>query len=248
MFESHRGSKLVGIAAVVLAVGCSSSSSEPAPGPVPVYIAVVRGKLASSDLAKAKSTHDQIAKGGEANAKAAGDFAHDAMLGTRWLDSAENEFLGIDRWKDASKMKAFYADPQFQQAFGALFAAPPSVEYFVDAPTWVNWGDMAAGDAHRPHFFHLALGTLKEGDVAKNQKAHDQVASGGRQPSIDAGNVGHVVYLGLDDKRRFVAVDIWSKGEPIEPFYRSPQFRGAFAPLFETVSEPVYQSTDWHQW
>ena len=28
----------------------------------------------------------------------------------------------------------------------------------------------------------------------------------------------------------------------------NPQFVEAFAPLFESVSQPVYRSTDWHQW
>ena len=35
---------------------------------------------------------------------------------------------------------------------------------------------------------------------------------------------------------------------PIVPVYTSPDFQAAFAPLFSSVSEPVYQSTDWHQW
>src|SRR5262245_47854561 len=67
------------------------SSTEPAPAPTGVYIALVRGTLAG-DLASAKSKHDQIAHGGESNAKNAGDSAHHAMLGTKWLDSKENEF------------------------------------------------------------------------------------------------------------------------------------------------------------
>src|SRR5262245_10349147 len=41
------------------------------------YAAVVRGTLKdAADLAKAKAAHDQIAKGGEASSKAAGDHAH----------------------------------------------------------------------------------------------------------------------------------------------------------------------------
>jgi hypothetical protein len=231
----------------------SSSGSVPVPtgkdaGSSDVFIAVVRGNLASTDLAAAKAQHDAIAKGGETNAKAAGDFAHDALLGTKMLDSIENEFLAIDRWNDEAMMRGFYADAAFQQAFGALFSAPPSVEYFTHAPEWASWGDMASGDVHSPYFFHLALGTLKETETKKSQQAHDQVAAGGKQPSIDAGNVAHVVFLGLEDKRRFVAVDIWGKGDPIQPFYSNPQFRQAFEPLFESVKEPVYQSTDWHQW
>ena len=31
-------------------------------------------------------------------------------------------------------------------------------------------------------------------------------------------------------------------------FVSNPMFRQAFEPLFSSVSEPVYQSTDWYQW
>ena len=31
-------------------------------------------------------------------------------------------------------------------------------------------------------------------------------------------------------------------------FVSNPMFRQAFEPLFSSVSEPVYRSTDWYQW
>ena len=243
---------------VASAAGCSSSSSETSTSAASssstgatahVYAALVRATLVdANDLAKAKATHDQIASGAEQSARAAGDIAHDALLGTTMLDSVPNEFLAIDRWNDEAAMKAFYADPNVQKGFAPLFAKPPTIEYFVQVPDWVSWGDMDSGDAFDPYFFHLALGTLADSDVEKSKAAHDKVATAGKQPSIDAGNVAHVVYLGTDDSRRFVAVDIWSKGDPIVPFYTSDEFKAAFAPLFSSVTQPVYQSTDWHQW
>ena len=63
-----------------------------------------------------------------------------------------------------------------------------------------------------------------------------------------AGNLAHVVFLGLEDRRRFLAVDIWGNSEIIEPFYTDPMFVMFFAPLFESVTQPVYVSTDWYQW
>jgi quinol monooxygenase YgiN len=227
----------------------TSTASTGTGGAMPVeYAAVVRGTLASSDLAQAKATHDQIASGAEAQAKAAGDHAHDVLLGTMLLDSVPNQFLAIDRWDDAAAMQAFYADPQVQQAFGSLFSQPPTIEYFTYHPDWVSWGDMTSGDAFDPYYFHFAIGTLKDTDTAKNKTYHDMVASGGKQPSIDAGNVAHVVFLGLTDERQFLAVDIWKSDTNIEAFYTNPQFVMAFAPLFESVSQPVFVSTDWHQW
>ncbi len=213
------------------------------------FIVIVRGQLVDADdLDAAQAAHDAIAMQGEAAAVAAGDFAHDVLLGMTILDSTENEFLAIDRWDDAQAMRDWYADPALQEAFGSLFAAPPQLQYFELAPDWVNWGGMDAGDAFDPYFFHLAIGVLAETDGEAARAAHDAVASGGMEPSIAAGNVAHVVYLGLDDPRQFVGVDIWSVGEPIEPFYSSRQFQAAFGPLFESVSEPVFQSTDWYQW
>lgn len=233
-------------ALLAAAVGCGEGDDDG--DPAVEGMVLVRGQLATGDLAAAQATHDAIAQQGEAAARDAGDIAHDVLLGTDLLDSTPNEFLAIDRWTDLDAMVTFYADPQFQEAFSALFAAPPSVEFFVRAPAWETWGEMDAGDPFDPHFVHLAVGSLADGDVEAAQEAHDRVAAGGKQPSIDAGNVGHIVFLGLEDSQRFVAVDIWSVGEPIEPFYTSPMFRQAFEPLFSSVSEPVYQSTDWYQW
>ena len=259
-------------------VGCSSSDTPPpedsgtndavavdasapdADAGAPVqYMALVRGKLAgvsyddggdagSVDLSQAKATHDQIAKSGETAAKAAGDIAHAVLLGTDLLDSTPNEFLAIDRWTDATAMKSFYANPQIQQAFGSLFASPPTIDFYESADGWVAWGDMHSGDAYDPHYVHLALGTLSSTDTATNEAAHNQVASAGQAPSMQAGNVAHVVWLGLDDQRQFNGVDIWSSDTNIQAFYTNPQVVAAFSQLFSSVSQPVYRSTDWYQW
>jgi quinol monooxygenase YgiN len=220
------------------------------------YMAMIRGKLAAGtdagdggvDLSQAKAAHDQIAKGGEASAKQAGDIAHAVYLGVGILDGVPDEFLAMDRWTDATAMKAFYANPQIQQAFGSLFASPPTIDYFVGANGWVCWGDMHSGDTYHPNYVHLALGTLSSSDTATNENAHNQVASGGKDPSIQAGNVAHVVWLGESDARKFNGVDIWGADTNIQAFYTNPQFVQAFSSLFSSVTQPVYASTDWYQW
>ncbi len=254
--------------------GCSSSDTQPTPdsgadtgtgtdaiadvstadadASAPLqWMAMVRGTLAvgdAGDLSQAKATHDAIAKGGEASSKTAGDIAHAVLLGTNILDGVPNEFLAMDRWTDSTAMQAFYANPQVQQSFGSLFTTPPTITFFVLAPDWVNWGDMHSGDTFNPHFVHLALGTLASADNGQNEAAHNQVASGGKDPSMQAGNVAHVVWLGLSDPRQFNGVDIWSSDTNIQAFYTNPQFVAAFAPLFSSVTQPVFQSTDWYQW
>lgn len=216
--------------------------------PTEEYAVVVRGPLFTDDLVAAKARHEEIVGGSREAAQAAGDLAHDVLLGTTMLDSTENEFLAIDRWNDPVAMQAFYADPDVQAAFATLFAAPPTIEIFVRQPSWENWGELESGDAHDPYFFHLALGTLAAQDPEVAHAAHDQVAAGGKEPSIAAGNVAHVVFTGMADPRRFLGVDIWSSDAPIVAFYSDPQFAAAFGPLFESVSQPVYRSTDWSQW
>ena len=227
----------------------ADSTGESTGGPSDaVYAAVVRGTLAGDDLEASQQAHDAFAMMGEASAMAAGDFAHDVLLGTTLLDSTENEFLAIDRWTDRDAMLALYADPNFAAGFLMLFEEPPTIEYFELAPEWVSWGDMESGDAFDPYYFHFALGDLANEDEAMNQTAHDQVAAGGQEPALAAGNVAHVVFLGLDDRQRFLGVDIWQSDENIEPFYTNPAFVEAFAPLFTSVTQPVYVSTDWYQW
>ena len=44
---------------------------------------------------------------------------------------------------------------------GSVFAAPPSIEFFVAEPDWTQWGDMNSGDAYQPYYFHFALGEVR---------------------------------------------------------------------------------------
>jgi len=255
--------------------GAPPSCPPPEDAGPPVYLALVRGTLAlpdggspgdagytAADLAAMRDRHNAIAMGGEAQARAAGDFAHDVLLGTTLLSQAggtkADEFVALDRWSDATAMQGFYANPQIAAAFGTLFSGPPSIELFEARPTWVNWGDMQSGDSHTPYWFHFALGTQSGSEDSARQLAHDQVACGGKAPSLGAGNLAHVVYTGLTDRSRFLAVDIWGSSTNIEAFYTNPDFVAAFGQLFSSVGQPTYVSTNgpatptgrtgWYQW
>jgi quinol monooxygenase YgiN len=241
----------------------------------PVYLAVIRGTLAlpdggvpgdagysAEDLATLRDRHNAIAMGGEPTARDGGDLAHDVLLGTTLLSSAGgaklDEFVALDRWTSSTAMRAFYSDPNVAAAFGSLFSGPPVIEFFEARPTWVNWGDMTSGDGFTPYWFHFALGTQSGSTDAARQAAHDGVACFGKMPSIAAGNVAHVVYTGLTDSTRFLAVDIWGSSANIEAFYTDPNFVQAFGQLFTSVGQPTYVSTSgaatasgrtgWYQW
>ncbi len=214
------------------------------------YGVFVFGTLYTDDLEEAKAYHDPLASGGEDAAKMLGDFGHDALLGTALLGTEENKFLGVDRWDNVEGMQAFYSDPMFMQAFLPLFDDDgPAVETYVERPDWYTWGDMSSGDEFGDYWFVIARGTLA--DTPENMReAHDMVAAAGEEDVQMAGDVAHVVFLGLEDPQQFLAVDIWNNSQAIEAVYGNPDFQMAFASLFmpETISIEVYRATDWHQW
>lgn len=211
------------------------------------YAALVRGELFTDDLDAAGDAHDALAGGGQAAAQAAGDIAHDALTGAGILGTAPEQFLGVDRWNNADNMVAFYSDPTFAAAFATLFSGPPALELFAQSD-WHGWGSLESGDGGE-YWFVVARGHLAEADPAAAQAAHDAVASYGEPAVTAAGDVAHVVFLGLEDPREFLAIDVWTDGTAIEGVYTDPSFAAAFGALFDdTPSVAVYHSTDWVQW
>lgn len=223
--------------------------AQPEPEPsASTFAVVVTGTLFTDDLAEAQSLHDQLAGGGEAAATAAGDFAHDAMLGTTLLGSPEDQFFAMDRWTSAENMGQFYSNPEFATAFGTLFDGAPSLSTWMHAPEWHGWGDLEAGDGADTSYFVVVRGTLAD-DAEAIKGAHDQIAAGGEAPAKAAGDVAHVVYLGLEEPRAFLAIDVWRDSTNIEGFYGDPDFQAAFGTLFAAPpTVTVYRSTDWYQW
>ena len=213
------------------------------------YAVLVRGPLFTADIDEAQAYHDTLASAGEQDAKALGDFGHDAMLGTSLLGTAENTFLGLDRWSDAQGLQTFYANPDFAEAFGMLFSAPPTLETFVHQPEWHGWGKLTSGDTADVHYFVIVRGHLAEADPDAARAAHDMVAAGGQEAAEAAGDQAHVVFTGLDEPREFLAIDIWHDDTNIEALYTNPDFGAAFGALFDSPPTlTVFRSTDWHQW
>ncbi len=220
-----------------------------AAAPKGTWAVVITGALAG-DLPTSKAAHDKLAKGGETAAKAAGDVGHDVLLGTKLLGTKENGFLAIDLWNSPANIQKFYSDPNFAKGFAALFSgAPPKPEIYVHQPKWHGWGSMTSGDSHGTYYFVIARGKLKESDPAKAQKVHDTVAAAGEASVKAAGDVAHVVFTGMTDKRQFMAVDIWKDATKLAAVYSDPNFAKGFAALFDGAPTlAVYRSTSWHQW
>jgi len=100
----------------------------------PHYFAIIRGRLKGDTLADEQAAHDAVAKGGKDPSVAAGDVAHVPHVGR---DDVK-EFLSIDIWKSPDNIEAFYSNPQFQQAFGAIFENTPTISIYVSTD-WYQW-------------------------------------------------------------------------------------------------------------
>jgi quinol monooxygenase YgiN len=203
--------------------------------------------MATQDLDAAKAMHDAIAGEAMGPATAAGDFGHDALLGTTLLGTTENEFLALDRWTNLDGANAVYSDPAFLRAFGSFFAQPPALDLFERQTTWAEYGEFDIADDDPEHFFVVVRGRVAAGRDA--HVLHDTIVGGSSRAAMMAGDLAHLVYLGVDDPQEFFAIDIWGDGAGLEAFYGDPAFQEAVGMLFEAPpSVTVYRSTDWLQW
>lgn len=97
----------------------------PQPGDL---VATVEGTLVSESAAENQRLHDEVAGAGKEVALSLGDVAHLVHTGAK----DPRRFLAIDVWRDAEGMKQFFANPQIQESFATLFAAPPTVTVYRD--------------------------------------------------------------------------------------------------------------------
>ncbi|MCA9542223.1 MAG: hypothetical protein KC620_25175 [Myxococcales bacterium] len=217
------------------------------PAPEGVFAVFLSGAL-NGTPEEAGPVHDQIAAGGEMAAREAGDLSHDALISTELLGTMPGLFQGIDQWDDLDAMLAFYQNPQFAQGIGHLIMGMPTIEVVARRDDWHTWGDLTAADDAKPHYFVSARGHLAQpADMA--QATHDMIAAGGQAAANMAGDVAHVVFLGVEDDRNFIAVDVWRDSANIEAFYGNPQFQAAFGQLFDgPPTVRVMQTVGWHEW
>lgn len=215
------------------------------------WVALVRGKPAS--LTGLKAAHDALAKGGEAQAKAAGNFAHDPLLSTTDLGGTADFFASIDRWSQVAGL-AFYENATFKAGLASLFdGGSYQVEKFERKTGWKGWGSLDAADATTPHYVVVVRGKLKSSfaNAAAAQAAHDPVAAGGEAAAKALGDVAHMAYLGTTDWREFLGIDVWTDSSKLAQLYNDASFKAGFAALFEDPTQvklTVYKSTDLHTW
>lgn len=242
---------VISLVASLTLVACGDDGTPvPDAGVAPTFAARIRGPLAAPTVAQAKAYHDMVAKQGQPQSNAAGDFAHQVGLGTSDLGTTPNEFLAIDQWRDAATAAAFYADPTFQAALGPLFSAPPDVVLFERHVEWRSWGEMGSGRASgQPYWLVTVQGRLAKPTLDENHANHDAVAGGGEAMARAAGDLAHLPHLNPRDTREFFNVDIWSNEQAMIATFTDPAFQAAFGSLFESPPDlRIYASTDWYQW
>ena len=226
--------------------GGGSAGGDGGAAPAHEWDALIRGKLATSDLEKAQSEHDPLAKGGQKGAQALGDFAHFAMLGTTLLGTQKDTFVAFDRWHE-DDMDKLYDDPNFQKGLAPLFSGRPTLERFERQEAWEHWGDVDSGRSDGSFWFVVIRGTLKDPKTA--QATHDAAAKAGKDTANQLGDVAHRIYLGRDDAKETLIIDVWVASDKLEDFYADPNLQKGFAALFAAPPTlGVYRSTHWHQW
>jgi hypothetical protein len=100
----------------------------------PYWVMTVKGHLAKATEAENRAAHDAVAAGFEAQARAVGDIAHIPHTGV----DDPRVFFNIDVSTNHEGMLGVLRDPKFQQAFGALFDAPPEVHVYRSTD-WYQW-------------------------------------------------------------------------------------------------------------
>jgi hypothetical protein len=233
---------------LALVAGCDGVTTPNEPPATAAYTAYVRGPLAG-DLTVSQGRHDDLVRGGQDEALAAGDLSHRALLDTGETGRPLDEFLAIDQWVSVDGPATIYADPDFQAGFARLFAQPVQPELYARHPAWYGWGSIAPPADGAPYWVMVVKGHLAKATEAENHAAHDAVASGFEQIARGAGDYAHVPHLGIDDPRAFFNIDISTSHEGLLAVLQNPDFGRVFGALFDAPPEVhIYRSTEWLQW
>ena len=86
-------------------------------------------------------------------------------------------------------------------------------------------------------------------DPAASKPLHDEVTRATKDMAIQAGDIGHLIYLGGQDARDFLGIDEWKSAEACQAFASNPKIRDFFGQLFDGEPEiRIWKKSDWNQW
>ncbi len=206
------------------------------------YTVVVKARLATDDPELNQQAHDAVAGGSQEDAMAMGDLSHFVFLG---MEDAR-DFLAIDVWDNLENIPAFFENPDVQEAFASIFDGPPEVAVYDRPEGYTSWGEMEIDEGT---LVVTVEGTLAGETEDENLELHNGVAEAGQEAALALGDYAHLVYLGVEDRRQFLAVDLWADPEGMQTFFSDPEIGAAFASLFvEPPTITIWTPSDYLQW
>lgn len=101
--------------------------------------------------------------------------------------------------------------------------------------------------AYQGTYLVVVTGQLKgDLDEAALQATHDGIIAAMAPAARKAGDLAHAPYLGAQDPRAFMAVDVWNSLSALQRFYSDPKAQQALSGLFSAPPEiQVFTEAGW---
>ena len=98
-------------------------------------------------------------------------------------------------------------------------------------------------------FVVVVRGTLKSADENESKATHNATILKVGPMFRQKGNVSHRAYLNPQNRREFMAIDIWDNAEGFQELLQDPALGAEFAKLFEGQPDVMmWAATDWEGW
>lgn len=92
-------------------------------------------------------------------------------------------------------------------------------------------------------------GMLKAADEKQSQATHDATIQKIGPMGKSMGNVGHRAYLNPQNRKEFMAIDVWDNMEGPQKLLGDPALGAEFAKLFEGQPQvTVWEDAGWEAW
>ncbi len=95
----------------------------------------------------------------------------------------------------------------------------------------------------------VVRGMLKSADEKQSQATHDATINMVGPTGRSMGNVSHRAYLNPQNRREFMAIDVWDNADGPQKMLQDPTLGAEFGKLFEgQPNVTMWAATDWEAW
>lgn len=99
------------------------------------------------------------------------------------------------------------------------------------------------------NYIVIVRGTLKDSDESYSRKTHDATVDMIGENGRAMGNFSHRAYLNPQNRREFLAVDMWDNLEGPQKLLQDPKLAEEFGKLFEGKPDvTVLEESGWTAW